>query len=687
MGTKDKKKERLKKIKQQQKLNREKNKALFNSEEKQQGMQIIEKQKKVKKSLYTFQCTMDSYRSTEDNNKCLRGFVQEKMLRIMKLSESKDNAESIYNVASLVSQYVKRPEEAKNSEKYSYISGNVNLNNTERMVIIQELRSIILEFEEKKHGLQAIDYGAISVISQLVFQIARIGLENRKIQHITYKVAYNDVITEYSVEYKTSCSSYNMSNEEFILTIWEAESEVYNKYNIYKSEYKNFEDESLRLLVSSYQLISFYNKKEEAKEFISYSTVAMNYLLVLEKEIKKLILIRSEGKIKVKNLVDAINYLREYDQYNVFTEELIEELHKLRLLRNIVAHGGVITRIQCEQIISILFDRSVYAYISWSMEDNHGRGLPKEIGLKLSLVEENRRLKLINNSYFNETEEDDRIKKLRVLSESGDSQAQFELGSNYIKGEGIKQDLIEAVKWLELSALQNHIEAQLHLGDLYYFGDFVKKDYKKAYKWIRLSAEAGNVDAQFYMGCMFRNGEGVKKNIEEAYKWYMLAAEQGDTEAQYNVAVMNINGEGTNINTKEGALWARKASEKNFANAQALLGNLYESGNGVEKDYEQAVKWYKIAAENGNKDAQYMLGEMYYEGRGVRALYTPALKYYKMAAKQNIVDAQIKVAIMYYLGQGTERDFLEALFWINLAVEQNSDEAKKLRDKILSIFN
>lgn len=683
MATKDQKKIRLKKIKQQQKLNREKNKALFNSEEKQQGMQIIEKQEKVKKSLYTFQCTMDSYRLTEDNNKCLRGFVQEKMLRIMKLSESKDNAESIYDIASLVSRYVKHPEEAKNSEKYSYISGNVNLNNTERMVIIQELRSIILEFEEKKHGLQAIDYGAIRVISQLVFQIVRIGLENRKIKHIKYKVAYNDVLTEYSVEYKTSCSSYNMRNEEFISTIWKAESEVYNKYNTYKTEYKNFEEESLRLLVSSYELISFYNKKEEAKEFISYSTVAMNYLVVLEKEIKKLISIRSEGKIKVKNLVDAINYLREYDQYNVFTEELIDELHKLRLLRNIAAHGGVITRIQCEQIISVLLDGSVYDYISWSMEDNHGKGLPKEKGLTLNIGEENGKLKLINNSYFNETEEHDRIKKLIVLAKSGDSQAQFELGNSYVKGEGVKQNLIEAVKWLELAALQNHTKAQLHLGDLYYFGEFVKKDYKKAYKWIRLSAEAGNVDAQFYMGDMFRYGKGVKKNNEEAYKWYMLAAEQGDAESQHNVAVMNIKGEGTNINTKEGALWAMKAAEKNFAKAQALLGNLYDSGKGVEKDYEQSVKWYKIAAENGNTDAQYILGCMYHES----SLYITALKYYKMAAEQNVVEAQINVAKMYYLGQGAKRDFSEALFWLNLAVEQNSNEAKKLRDKILSSFN
>ena len=58
-----------------------------------------------------------------------------------------------------------------------------------------------------------------------------------------------------------------------------------------------------------------------------------------------------------------------------------------------------------------------------------------------------------------------------------------------------------------------------------------------------------------------------------------------------------------------------------------------------------------------------------------------------MAAEQNVVEAQINVAKMYYLGQGAKRDFSEALFWLNLAVEQNSNEAKKLRDKILSSFN
>lgn len=617
---------------------------------------------------------------TKDNKEGLRGYVQEKILNVIKMAEEM----ALYDVVSLISQSVKCPEEVGNLDGGFDISENVNLNNTERMVILQKLKSITLEIEEKRHGLQAIDYGSIKVISQLIFQIAYTGLENKKIHHITYKVAYDDNLVEYSVKYQTSLEQYNIKHQEFILTIWDAESDSYNKYNTYKTELKNFEEESLRLLMSSYELIQFYNEKEEAREFISYTTVAMNYLLVLEKEIKKLILLRSGEKLKVKNLVDAINHLQEFDQYDVFTEKLIERLHQLRTLRNRAAHGEHITRIQCEEIITILFENHVFEYLSWNMEDNPGKGLPEDKGPTLIIGEENGKLKVRFDSYFKWTEESDMIKRLHILAESGDVQAQFELGRRYFKGEDIDKDWNEAVKWLEKAAINNHIEAQLYMGEQYLFGFAVKEDYKKAYKWMKLSAEGGNMDAQFQLGNMYQSGNGVRKNIEEAYKWYTLAAQKGDIEAQYRRAVMQMNGDGTSQNFEEVINWAKQAAQKNNAKAQCLLGLIYHDGKGVEKDNEQAIKWYKVAAENGDADAQYVLGKTYELGIGTRVVYTRAFQYYKMAAEQNLLEAVIKIAELYYSGKGIEANISEALSWINIAVEANSEKAKKIRQDMLS---
>ena len=81
--------------------------------------------------------------------------------------------------------------------------------------------------------------------------------------------------------------------------------------------------------------------------------------------------------------------------------------------------------------------------------------------------------------------------ELRAQAEQGDPEAQFNLGVCFHDGQGVKQDIAEAVKW-----------------------------YRKA-------AEQGLGSASFYLGFCYAKGEGVKKDDAEAVKWYLKAAEQG----------------------------------------------------------------------------------------------------------------------------------------------------------------
>ena len=63
-------------------------------------------------------------------------------------------------------------------------------------------------------------------------------------------------------------------------------------------------------------------------------------------------------------------------------------------------------------------------------------------------------------------------------------------------------------------------------------GDGIEQNMEEAVKWWRLAAEQGDADAQYNLGNAYKRGEGVEQNMEEAVKWWRLAAEKGDEKAK-----------------------------------------------------------------------------------------------------------------------------------------------------------
>ena len=93
-------------------------------------------------------------------------------------------------------------------------------------------------------------------------------------------------------------------------------------------------------------------------------------------------------------------------------------------------------------------------------------------------------------------------------------------GVMYAKGEGVKKDEAEAVKWYTKAAQQGHALAQVNLGLMYH-----NKDEAEAVKWWTLAALLGHAKAQFFLGVMYAKGEGVIRDEAEAVKWYTKAAQ------------------------------------------------------------------------------------------------------------------------------------------------------------------
>lgn len=105
---------------------------------------------------------------------------------------------------------------------------------------------------------------------------------------------------------------------------------------------------------------------------------------------------------------------------------------------------------------------------------------------------------------------------------AGDREAQFRVAEAYYRGEGVRRNYSEALKWLRAAAEQGHAGAQYQLGYLHQHGPaIVDKDDRQAFAWYLKAAEQGHVSAQTKVSMMYRRGKGVEKNPEQARKWSM----------------------------------------------------------------------------------------------------------------------------------------------------------------------
>ena len=119
----------------------------------------------------------------------------------------------------------------------------------------------------------------------------------------------------------------------------------------------------------------------------------------------------------------------------------------------------------------------------------------------------------------------------RDLAERGSIQSQYKLALRYHTGDGVEQNLTEAIEWYKKAAARGHAEAQYTLAVRYYEGDGVEKNSWKAFKWYKLAAWQGHIEAQYSLAYMYKE-EWYERNLLAAFKWYRRAAAQGHREAQ-----------------------------------------------------------------------------------------------------------------------------------------------------------
>lgn len=78
-----------------------------------------------------------------------------------------------------------------------------------------------------------------------------------------------------------------------------------------------------------------------------------------------------------------------------------------------------------------------------------------------------------------------------ISANLGDASAKAQIGSCYIRGEGVEKDEKEAVRWFIIAANQGDALGQFYLGNCFLDGIGIEKDHQTAIVWLKKAADAG----------------------------------------------------------------------------------------------------------------------------------------------------------------------------------------------------
>jgi TPR repeat protein len=280
---------------------------------------------------------------------------------------------------------------------------------------------------------------------------------------------------------------------------------------------------------------------------------------------------------------------------------------------------------------------------------------------------------------------EDEFTRLIRLAEEGNASAQFDLGLDYLFGNGVGQDDERAMYWFRRAAEQGRSYAQVNLGWMYDHGMSTPANLDLAMYWYRKAAEQGCMTGQNLLGAMYWNRIDTP-NYEQAVYWFRKAAEQGFAASQTSLGWMYYAGLGLIQDYEQMLYWYKEAAGQDYPWALISLGTIYLEGIGVKPNNETALYWFRRAAMLGNSEGQNALGYMFLRGYGVPQDDEQAVYWYRLAAEQGHDNAQHNLALMYQDGRGTEQSIEQAIYWFEKSASVGNVSAANALEQLLILF-
>ncbi|KAL0935316.1 uncharacterized protein CTRU02_209907 [Colletotrichum truncatum] len=315
------------------------------------------------------------------------------------------------------------------------------------------------------------------------------------------------------------------------------------------------------------------------------------------------------------------------------------------------------------------------------------------------------------------------VPSLKVAPVPGNTQAQ----ETKVSG-----PLLEAVKLLEQSALQNNSDAIYLLADMNFYGNWSHpRDLKVAFgHYQTLATLHGNRTAQYMVGLYYATGIGhvVAPDQAKALLYYTFAAIQGDTRAEMAVGYRHHSGIATPKNCELASKYYKRVADKAIQWYRSgppggmawvvesyriadELGGVYGEGasassagmnairvspnSDANAAIDDVIEYLDLMSQKGDAKASYNLGRIYYDGqRGLDRDLDLARKYFFTVAKRywrkdgrimenhkpGIEKTASKAAgfigRMYLRGDGVDQSFEQAKRWFERGISHGDAQSQ-----------
>ena len=111
---------------------------------------------------------------------------------------------------------------------------------------------------------------------------------------------------------------------------------------------------------------------------------------------------------------------------------------------------------------------------------------------------------------------------LKPYAESGDAEAQYNIGWMYLNGYGLMMNDSKALEWWQRASDQGYTDASFSIAMLYSLGEGqVKKDTDRAIEYYLMAVEDGHEDANMIIRSMLaRDDESIRQRKQEIVRTY-----------------------------------------------------------------------------------------------------------------------------------------------------------------------
>jgi len=273
------------------------------------------------------------------------------------------------------------------------------------------------------------------------------------------------------------------------------------------------------------------------------------------------------------------------------------------------------------------------------------------------------------------------VRLSRIAEARDDPTAHFNLGVFYKIGRGVERDLNQARQHFEAAAKAGHMHAFTEIAISEYDEAQSQREFAAVLSKFRRAAQSDYEvsDAMFMVGHMLAHGQGTSRDALDALEWFRKAAALGHAEAAFAKGEIYENytdyGIAIGGHMEEALIWYRRAADLGHAGAMNDIGHLYDHGKGIVRDLDEAVRWYSKAAEAGNPTGMSNLGAAYTFGWGDTEIDYAQGRYWLLrAADADLAAAKTRLSFIYSNGLGVARDDVVALRWTKEAAEGGHTE-------------